>query len=195
MNDDPGSTSLHIEVAILDAAWADSVRDAEALACRAARAAVFGAGLPEALAGVSASGTRAMPEVSIVLSDDSRVRELNKTYRHKNAPTNVLSFPALDSQDEMIAATERGQPLILGDVILARETLLREAQEQGKVAEDHLCHLVVHGVLHLLGYDHIEDGDAGIMEGLEADVLATLEIANPYDAAQPAEQLAQVRSR
>lgn len=186
MNDDPGSTSLHIEVAILDAAWPDSVPTVEALACRAARAACTTAALPEDLTA---------PEISIVLSDDARVQLLNKTYRQKDGPTNVLSFPAFDSPQEAIDGAVPGQPVLLGDVVLARETLLREAQDQRKTAEDHLCHLVVHGVLHLLGHDHVEDSDAAVMERLEADVLATLGVANPYNLTPAAAGLAQASGR
>ena len=113
-------------------------------------------------------------ELSLVLADDAMVRELNRDWRDKDKPTNVLSFPAEDEIDIPEA------PRMLGDVVLAFETLCREAEEQSKPLEHHLSHLVIHGVLHLLGYDHIEDTEAQEMEALEAQLLESLGISNPY---------------
>ena len=107
-------------------------------------------------------------ELSVVLSDDAHVRVLNRDYRGKDAPTNVLSFPMPEHTG------------LLGDVVLARETLAREARAQAKRFEDHLTHLLVHGVLHLLGFDHDNDADANAMEAREVAVLARLGIDNPY---------------
>lgn len=106
-------------------------------------------------------------EISIVLADDAFVQNLNREYRGKDKPTNVLSFP----QDE------HG---LLGDVILAHETLSREAKEQDKSFEDHLMHLVVHGTLHLMGHDHENDEEAEEMEALEIKILEQLGVENPY---------------
>lgn len=117
-------------------------------------------------------------ELSVVLADDALVHQLNRDYRGKDRPTNVLSF-ALTEAEEPEA---EGAPLMLGDVILAFETVEREAAEQGKSPPDHMTHLVVHGVLHLLGYDHETDDDAEEMEDLETRILATLDIADPYAA-------------
>ncbi len=114
-------------------------------------------------------------ELSIVLADDARIAALNKTYRGKEGPTNVLSFPSA----AMAAGVEA---VLLGDVVLARETIAREAQTQGKRFDDHLAHLTVHGVLHLLGHDHASDAEADEMEALEREILQDLGIADPYDA-------------
>ena len=106
--------------------------------------------------------------LTIALADDRRVRALNARDRRKDKPTNVLSYPS-------------GERDFLGDVVLARQTVWREAKSQGKTAADHLSHLVVHGTLHLLGYDHeTSEADAERMEALERRILAKLGIADPY---------------
>jgi len=105
-------------------------------------------------------------ELSIVLSDDVRVQTLNRDYRNKDKPTNVLSFPQTGS--------------LLGDVVLARETILREANEKSVSFEAHLTHLIIHGWLHLQGFDHQTDETAAEMEAIEIAALATLGIDNPY---------------
>lgn len=109
-------------------------------------------------------------ELSIVFTDDAEVQNLNKQYRHKDKPTNVLSFPA---QDEF-------SPQTLGDVVISIPTVEKEAIEQNKSTENHLTHLIVHGVLHLLGYDHEEDTQATEMESLEIEILKLLDIKDPY---------------
>ena len=114
-------------------------------------------------------------EVSLLLTDDATVHELNKKYRNVDRPTNVLSFAALDDEDEPIV-----DPMLLGDIIVAFETTKREADEQGVAFENHLFHLIVHGVLHLIGYDPIDDQDALEMEQLEIEILAKNGIGNPY---------------
>jgi len=117
-------------------------------------------------------------ELCIVLADDRFVKDLNKTYRGKDKPTNVLSFPA-----RSIPVAAGPEPMgfrLLGDIVLARETLEREAAEQGKPVDDHIVHLVVHGLLHLLGQDHEEDKEAEAMEGLERQILQALGISDPY---------------
>lgn len=111
-------------------------------------------------------------EISIVLADDNFVQNLNKTYRGKNKPTNVLSFP----QDPEPGAGE----INLGDVVLAYQTVKKEAQSQGKSFMDHASHLLVHGILHLLGHDHENDEEAKEMESLEIKILEKLGIKNPY---------------
>jgi probable rRNA maturation factor len=107
-------------------------------------------------------------EVAVVLTDDPAIQKLNKQWRHIDKPTNVLSFPAAKSG------------AMLGDIVIAYETLAREARDEGKEFAHHLSHLAVHGFLHLMGYDHQNDSDAGAMEELESAILARLQIPNPY---------------
>lgn len=114
----------------------------------------------------------------VALSDDKSVRALNRTYRDKDAPTNVLSFPAPEMTFGGDGAGGGARPL--GDLVLAYETLVREAREQDIPLAHHLQHLVVHGLLHLLGFDHETDDEAETMEALEVEVLAGLGISNPY---------------
>lgn len=136
--------------------------DAEALAQKAAEAALA--------VTYEADGEF---EASVMLTDDAQIRELNRTWRNKDKPTNVLSFPAPEQPG-------LGGPRHLGDIALAYETLVRESEEESKELAHHFAHLIVHGVLHLLGYDHEVEAEADIMEGLEVKALATLGIANPY---------------
>lgn len=121
-----------------------------------------------------------MPEahaVSIALMSDSEIRTLNKSFRGKDAPTNVLSFP---SAPDPQALKNRGGPAFLGDVALAYETVISEASEQKKPPLHHAAHLVVHGVLHLAGFDHCADADAERMEAAERVILAKFGIPDPY---------------
>ena len=141
-----------VDVVLLDAAWAKALPGVERLVRKAARAAL---------------GTR-VKSLTVALSDDRRVRALNKRDRRKDKPTNVLSYPS-------------GEKAFLGDVVLARQTVWREAREQKKAPADHLAHLVVHGTLHLLGHDHeTSDADAERMEALERRILKRLGIRDPY---------------
>ncbi|MDR3518660.1 MAG: rRNA maturation RNase YbeY [Azospirillaceae bacterium] len=115
-------------------------------------------------------------EMGLLFSDDAVVQELNRHYRGQDKPTNVLSFALLEGGQ----ATDPEIPLLLGDVILGYDTVAHESQEQGKRLIDHTIHLVVHGVLHLLGYDHTSEFDAQRMEQLETQILAGFSIADPY---------------
>lgn len=109
-------------------------------------------------------------EIAIVLTDDSEIRELNRTWRKQDKPTNVLSFPAPAGGGH------------LGDIVIAFETVAREASAENKPVEHHLAHLAVHGYLHLVGHDHDDDNEAEKMERLETAILARLGIADPYAA-------------
>lgn len=113
-------------------------------------------------------------EISIVLADDAFVRDLNRQYRNIDRPTNVLSFPSGDEDGH--------GPVLLGDVVLAYETVAREAQAAGKSLSAHVTHLIIHGILHLLGYDHEDEQEAEEMEALETALLARLGITDPYVA-------------
>jgi len=122
-------------------------------------------------------------EVAILGCDDARISVLNADFREKDKATNVLSWPS----DERGADEAGGSPLPpegpdpeLGDIAISFDTCLREADEAGKKFPDHVTHLIVHGILHLLGYDHIDEKDAALMEGLETKILGNLGIADPY---------------
>ncbi|WP_298838965.1 rRNA maturation RNase YbeY [uncultured Roseobacter sp.] len=125
-------------------------------------------------------------QVSLMGCDDARIAALNADFRDKPGPTNVLSWPAADLASE----TPGGAPyppepefdgtVELGDIAIAWETCAREAEAAGKPMADHVCHLIVHGLLHLLGYDHIRDPDATLMEGLESHILGKMGLDDPY---------------
>jgi probable rRNA maturation factor len=117
---------------------------------------------------------------SLLLTSDEEVHALNREWRERDQPTNVLSFPML-SREEVVELSPDGPPELLGDVALAHETCAREAGEKGVSLEDHAAHLIVHGLLHLAGYDHeISAMDAEAMEALETKALAMMGIADPY---------------
>jgi len=119
------------------------------------------------------------PEVSLVFTDEASIREINAEWRSQDKPTNVLSFPAFP-----LTPGKMPGPM-LGDIILAQETLVREAQALDKPFDEHLTHLLVHGFLHLFGYDHMEESDAERMEGLETRILAGLGLSDPYGDSDP----------
>lgn len=173
---------LDISFSLESGDWETASADVEGLVEAAARAAFEAAEKPEILGGDTPV------EMSLVLADDALVHTLNRDYRDKDKPTNVLSFALLDDLDDTdestddVLARDEGMPILIGDVILAFETVQREALEQGKSFGDHLTHLVIHGVLHLLGYDHQSDPDADRMERLETSILARMGIADPYSA-------------
>lgn len=145
-----------VEIEIEADAWLRALPDAPALARAAGEAALRASSQGEG-------------EVTVLLTDDAEQAELNSRFRRKDAATNVLSFPAPDF----------ARPH-LGDVSLAYETCAREAEEQDKPLENHLQHLVAHGVLHLVGWDHQDDAEADRMEALEREILAGLGVPDPY---------------
>jgi probable rRNA maturation factor len=176
--DSPSSTAagqagrIAVDLALEDPAWLDDLPDAEALAERAATAALDWACPGPALS------------LALVLSDDAHLRELNRDWRGMDKPTNVLSFPSQTLTPDQTPRAEPGMPagmaIELGDVIVALGTMVHEARDAGRPLGHHLCHLVVHGTLHLLGYDHEQDDDAETMEAMERDILAGLGIPDPY---------------
>jgi probable rRNA maturation factor len=154
--------------------WADS--DLEALAPRAIAAALDELGLDDD-----------QFAVSLLACDDARIAGLNAEFRGKPAPTNVLSWPSEErasatpgEMPHLPAPHPVGPPLELGDIALAYETCAREAAEAGKTFDDHVTHLLIHGLLHLLGFDHETGPDAELMEGLETRILARLGVPDPY---------------
>ena len=156
---------LDIAVSVSHAAWSQAEPAVEGL-CRKAAAAAYAVAPPD---------TEAV-EVSLVLADDALLHSLNRDYRGHDAPTNVLAFPGTDGS----LARPPGVPAMLGDVVVAFETAAAEAADQHKALADHLSHLIVHGMLHLLGHDHGTEAEAVAMERLEIQVLAVLGVADPY---------------
>jgi probable rRNA maturation factor len=162
------ATALDVAVDPRCAAWSGALPAAGDICRRAAAAALTTADIaPEDV------------EISVVLADDAFVRDLNRQWRGKDTPTNVLAFPCADERGA------DGGVWLLGDVVVAFETALREAETEARRLDHHLTHLVVHGVLHLLGYDHISDDDADRMEKLEIAALDRLGIENPYSPSMP----------
>ena len=158
---------MEIEVSVSSDGWSKDLTEVETLVRDAANAALI----------------RCAPkladrdgEVAITLSGDDELRALNRQHRGQDKATNVLSFPMLDGDGPQVGEVD----LLLGDIVIAHGVTAREAVEGNKKISDHLSHLVVHGVLHLLGYDHEENEDAEKMETLEVEILRTLNIADPY---------------
>ncbi|VVT12147.1 rRNA maturation RNase YbeY [Erythrobacter sp. EC-HK427] len=124
---------------------------------------------------------------SVLFTSDSEVHGLNREWRGKDKPTNVLSFPMLEREELVHLDPDEGPPEMLGDIALAYETCAREAADKGIALKDHAAHLVVHGLLHLAGYDHeTSEADAEKMEALEVKILALLGIADPYSGSHAA---------
>jgi probable rRNA maturation factor len=166
MTGDPDHAgAIEIDLAEPSPLWRQDLPEAACIAVAAARAALAGSG--RRLDGPG--------ELSLVLGDDTLVRTLNRAWRGQDKPTNVLSFGVGED-----GPRPPGAPLLLGDVVLAFETVAAEATAQEKPLADHLAHLVVHGVLHLMGFDHEAAAEAARMEALEISILAGLGIADPY---------------
>lgn len=166
---------LLVETTVADGGW-DAATDWSLLArnaCAAALAQTPHAGLAEADMAV---------EVAVRLTDDPEVRALNRQYRHKDAPTNVLSFPMVQADLlEGLANSDDGE-VLLGDIVLAGETVAAEARDKRLAVPAHAAHLIVHGLLHLLGYEHDDGPAADHMETLEVAALALLGLGDPYAA-------------
>ena len=145
-------------------------KPAETMVIEAAEAALAFAGPPYAV------------ELSVRLSSDAEMRTFNRTYRGRDSATNVLSFALAGDEDTQAAALPQPEdaPKLLGDILAAYETCASEAEDQAKLLADHLRHMVVHGVLHLLGYDHGSEDEAAQMEGLERDILSQIGVPDPY---------------
>ena len=157
---------LEVDVSVSCAGWKSVLPAPGKIALLAARSAFRAAWPPPARVPARAA------EASVLLADDALVETLNRDYRGRDGATNVLSFPGLDE-----GGLGAGAPVLLGDIVVAYETAAAEAAADGICLADHLCHLVVHGMLHLLGYDHENEAEASRMERLESQVLASLGIA------------------
>lgn len=155
-----------VDVTIEDRRWREAVPEAEVL-CRRAAAAAFSA--------VDLGGRSV--EISVLLTDDETMRRLNREHRGKDQATNVLSFAG-----EPLSGPPRGETTLLGDIVLARQTVVAEAATAGIPTSAHVAHMIVHGMLHLLGYDHRQDDEAATMEAIEVRILAGLGVADPYRA-------------
>ncbi len=159
---------MTIEIVIGDQGWLAALSDIQerALACYQA---------------VNRFEPACSGEVSLLLTNDQHIQTLNREYRDRNAPTNVLSFPAVPMpQLPNIAQTDQSEQKLLGDIALGLEICVREAEQANCPFAHHTSHLIIHGLLHLTGYDHQGDTEAEEMENLEVKVLQSLNIANPY---------------
>lgn len=165
---------MMLDVAVEAGEEWDSSSAWEPLVRKAAEAAIAESAFPQL------TGSRRAIELSVLLTSDDQVRALNAQWRGNDRPTNVLSFP-MAAKAELSDANVAVPELLLGDIILARGVCAAEAADKGIALQDHALHLLVHGTLHLLGYDHHDDHEAGDMEAREVRALGRLGIANPYE--------------
>jgi len=170
---------VHTDVSVTTQQWIKALPNAINL-CKAAAETSFSAALvnDNKLLDFQGLGRRNI-ELSVLITDDAEMTRLNHKYRGKSETTNVLSFSALDEVDTIHNGCG---PVSLGDVAVAFETVASEATSAGKSLGHHLTHLIVHGVLHLLGYDHRTDVEADSMERLEVEILGRLDVPDPYGA-------------
>jgi len=157
-----GAPAIDIDILLAAASWGDEADWRPLLA----RAVAMAAAMADAEITPAA-------ELSVLLTDDAGIRVINRDHRGLDKPTNVLSFPQDDPDSDAYGP-------LLGDIVVAYETVAREAGEVGISLSDHVCHMIVHGFLHLLGYDHMDDDEAEEMEGLETAILGRLGVADPY---------------
>lgn len=162
---------MTVDVMIEDLRWIQL----DAIAARATDAALVGVGLEPTVF-----------DISVLACDDVKIAQLNTDFRSKSQPTNVLSWPSAEraamADGETPLPPALPQDTELGDIAISFDTCQTEASDAGKSFEHHVTHLIVHGTLHLLGYDHVRDGDAALMEGLEIEILGNLGISDPYSA-------------
>lgn len=180
MNDDPGSSIdspslLELDIVFQSGDWQAAINSID----EDARLAVTETLRTE---GQRTEGLESAAEICICLADDPFLQDLNARYRGKDQPTNVLSFPQFDpnAKDFSPGPPPGTGPLLLGDIVLSLDTLKREADAEGKTLRDHFLHLVVHGTLHLLGYDHEISDEATLMEDLERRILARMGVSDHY---------------
>lgn len=163
------SPEINYDILVEDERWHEALPD---------HASLVAMSLDHILRNISSFETAKEVELSITLTNDEQIQSLNRDYREKDKPTNVLSFPQIDWENDKSAAND---PLVmLGDVVIALETIQREANEQDKRLQDHFIHMLIHSVLHLCGYDHEDETDAETMENLEIQILSEMGIKNPY---------------
>jgi probable rRNA maturation factor len=163
----PSTKAIHIDVIVEDTSWSKA---------RLGVKTFFPAVLEAAFKSLPVKPKSPL-DVSITLTNDKTIKILNRDHRGKNKPTNVLSFPLWESIGDIPSGSEA---VPLGDIIIAYETMAKEATEQNKKLKDHMAHMLVHGFLHLLGYDHMNDQEAEKMEKLEVKILKKLDIKDPY---------------
>lgn len=168
-------TPVTVDLLVEEDGWSTAVPDLEAIATTAASAAVRARGL---------SGPF---EIALLACSDDRIAALNADFRGKAGPTNVLSWPAEDLAPDVAGGVPQPPdapsvgPHMLGDVAIALQTVTSEAQSSGRPLNNHVLHLIVHGCLHLLGYDHDTPEDAALMEGIETRIMTDLDLPDPYD--------------
>ncbi|MDA0653833.1 MAG: rRNA maturation RNase YbeY [Proteobacteria bacterium] len=163
------ASRIRVELVAPNDQWMVAIDDLSQLVTRTVRAAVE-----------AANRVHGACEVCVVLSDDRELKILNQEYRNIDKPTNVLSFPGEPLDEDEGAYEIGGRPRVLGDIVIAYETMVRESEAASIPLPDHLAHILIHGVLHLCRFDHEIDDDAAKMEALEAAVLRELGIADPY---------------
>lgn len=176
MTEDDGACSrsgtVHVDVEVVDGAWLSDLPGADDVVERACTRTLQ----------VACSGEAVT--VTVVMADDRMLADLNGRWRHIDRPTDVLSFPSDERSPgtrlRRPAGSPPGNDIALGDIVIARETVVDDACRRATALTDHLSHIAVHGTLHLLGYDHETDADAGVMEDMERAVLKTLGIPDPY---------------